>query len=226
MRSRIGALAGLLFLLGGWAGFGLAPSPPSPDASAQEWISWYTGSPGGIQASAFVGAVVVLALIVFYGATRQRVSATAADTAAVTVATVGMAVMAVGFLLSYGINSALALRISELGSDVVVFASVLSGIVAAAAQVGLAALMGGVSAQAQQTGALPRWLVVLGWIGAVVAVATSAGMAVDDGAIMTAVLLGWVLVTAWIIGVSITLWSDRSDARGASTTPEASALGT
>jgi hypothetical protein len=229
MRSRIGALGGLVFLVGGWASFGLTPPPPAPDAPAREWISWFAGSPGGIQASAVVGAVVVVALIVWFGAVHERVSAGGRSTAPLTVATIGMAMMAAGFLSGYAINSALAMRVGELSPDVVVFGSVLAGVITAAGQAGLCAVMGGITLQGQRQGSFPRWLVVVGWIGAVVALATTVGIGVDSEGIMAVVLAGWVLTSVWILGGVILLLSQGGTSDGGVhgvPAPKASALGT
>lgn len=229
MRSRIGALAGLVFLVGGWASFGLASSPPAPDAPAGEWVSWLSSNTGGIRATAVVGAVAVAALIVWFGAMRDRVSGGGGPSAPLTVATIGMAVMAVSFLTGYGINSALAMRVAELGPDVVIFGVVLSGVMSGAGQAGLCAVMGGVTLEAHQRGSLPRWMMVVGWIGAAVALLTTAGMGIDSEGIMALVLVGWVLTSVWILGGVILLFSRSGSSdvgvQGAPT-PKASALGT
>lgn len=206
MNKRTGAVAGIVSLVLSFGSFTLAPPPPAPDAATAEWVRWYTDNPGGIQSLAFVFGLTVLAFLVWFGAVRSHVWRGSDAAPLAPIATVGFAIMCVGWLTASGISSAVALRVGELGADVVVFAAVLAGVLSAAAQFGLAATMGAVSAQAHAHGTLPRWLVATGGIGAVVAIATGAGMASDGGFVMPLVYASWLVTTVWIIGISVALW--------------------
>ncbi len=206
MNKRTGAVAGIVFLVLSFASFALAPPPPAPDAATAEWVRWYTDNPGGIQALAFVFGLTVLALLVWFGSVRAHVWRGSDAAPLGPIATIGVAVMCVGWLAASGVSSSVALRIDELGADVVVFAAVLAGVLSAAAQFGLAATMGAISAQAHAHGTLPRWLVATGGIGAALAIATGAGVASDGGFVMPLVYASWLVTTIWIVGISVALW--------------------
>jgi len=231
MNTRLGALGGFTFLVLGWASMGLVPQPPGATATATEWIDWYDGSAGGIQATAFLAGIVVLALLVWFGGMRQRVWRGDDSAPWGPIATVGFALLATGQLVGAGLTSVVAMRLDELGPDLVVFSSVLVGVLYAFGQFGVAAVMGAISAEAQRTGALPRWLVVLGWAGAATSVATGAGMATENEAVMGAIFLAWIFVSVWIAGCSVVLWkgapvAERSEAPAAGrSTPVMSGLG-
>lgn len=206
MNKRTGAVAGIVFLVLSFGSFALAPPPPAPDATTADWLEWYTDNPGGIQATAFLFGLTVLAILVWFGAVRAHVWRGSDAAPLAPIATVGIAVMCVGWLTAGGISSAVAQRVDELGADVVVFAAVLAGVMSAAAQFGLAALMGAVSAQAHARGTLPRWLVAAGGIGAVMAMTTGVGVASDGGFVMPLVYASWLVTTVWIAGTSVALW--------------------
>lgn len=231
MNTRLGALGGFTFLVLGWASMGLVPETPSASATASEWIDWFAGSADGIQAYAFLSGVVVLALLVWFGAMRQQVWRGDHGNGWAPVATVGFTLLATGLLVGAGLSSVVAMRLDELGPDLVVFASVSVGVLYAFGQFGLAALMGGISAEAQRTGALPRWLVVVGWAGAVASIATGAGVATESEAVMGAIFLSWIAVSVWIAGCSVVLWkgapvAERSEAPATGrSTPAMSGLG-
>lgn len=206
MNKRTGAVAGIVSLVLSFGSFALAPPPPAPDAATADWLRWYAENPGGIQALAFVFGLTVLAFLVWFGAVRSHVWRGADAAPLAPIATVGMAIMTIGWLTASGISSAVALRVDELGADVVVFAAVLAGVLSAAAQFGLAATMGAVSAQAHAQATLPRWLVATGGIGAVLATATGVGVASDGGFVMPLVFASWLVTTVWVVGISVVLW--------------------
>lgn len=214
MNHRIGALAGFAFLLIGLVGFGVAPPPPVPDAETTEWIRWYTENPGGIQAYAYLSGVTILALLVWFGGLRAHVWRGADAAPLAPIATIGLSVLATGLLIGVGTSSAIAMRIDELGDDVVLFGSIVGGVMVGAAEFGVAALMGAVSAEARRRGSLPNWLVLLGVVGAVVAMGAAAGVATDGDFVTPAISGSWLIMTVWIVATSVVMWKGSSDSAG------------
>lgn len=206
MTTRLGAVGGFTFLALGWASMGLVPQPPGPEAGAPEWIRYFEGSTGAIQANAFIYGIVVLALLVWFGGMRRHVWGDDHTAPWGPVATVGFSLLATGLLVGAGVASVVAMRLDALDPGLVLFGSSLTGVLYAFGQFGLAAVMGGITAQAQHAGSLPRWLVVLGWVGAAASLATGAGMATASEAVLGAMFISWIAFSVWVAGSSVLLW--------------------
>lgn len=212
MNQRIGAVAGIVFIVLSLASMGIAPVPPGADGTAAEFVDWYQGSTTGIQVTAFLFGLSMVVAAVWFGYVRAHVEPNGASAPFGPVATVGMAVMAVGWILTGGISSVVAMRIDELDAGVVVLGAMLAGLANMASQFGLALLMGGVTAQAQVNRSLPRWLLVFGWLGAALALASTVGIATDSEAAEVLLFANWVPGAVWWVGVSVVLWRSGSTA--------------
>jgi hypothetical protein len=210
MNQRIGAVAGIAFIVLSLASMGLTPMPPGFDGTATEFVDWYQGSTTGIQVTAFLFGLSMVVAAVWFGYARAHVEPHGASAPFGPVATVGMAVMAVGWILTGGISSVVAMRIDELDAGVVVLGAMLAGSANMVSQFGLALLVGGVTAQAQITRSLPRWLIVFGWMGAALALVSTVGIATDSEAVELLLFANWVPGTVWWVGLSVVLWRSGS----------------
>jgi hypothetical protein len=207
MRSRIGACGALVFVVLGWGSFGLAGQPPGAGTSASGWVDWFRANAGGIRAYALVTGVVVLALGLWFGALRDLVWSRERSRLTASFSSLGLALLAVCFVASGGISSAVAMRLDDLSPEVVLFASTLVGVLNAGAQLGLAALMAGISATALTTRTLPAWMAILGFVGAAAALGSGVGVAVESDAVAAAVLASWVIVSVWLLATAWVMWT-------------------
>src|SRR5690606_7391903 len=91
MNHRIGAVAGIAFIVLSFASLTLAPPPPGLDASAAEVVDFFADNTGGLQAMGLLFAVSIAAATVWFGAVRAHVWADGHDAPWGPVATVGMA---------------------------------------------------------------------------------------------------------------------------------------
>ena len=105
MNPRIGAVAGIAFIVLSFASLALAPTPPGFDGTAEEFVDWYQGSTAGIQASGLLFGLSMVLAAVWFAFARAHVDGRVAPSTFGPVATVGMAVMAVGWIMTGGISS-------------------------------------------------------------------------------------------------------------------------
>lgn len=221
MNQRIGAVAGIAFVVLSFASLSLAPAPPGFDGTAAEFVDWYQGSTTGIEVTAFLFGLCIVLAAVWFGYARAHVAPDGADAPFGPVATVGMAVMAVGWILTGGTSSVVAMRIDELDAGVVVLGAMLAEKTNVASQFGLALLTGAVTAQGQLTRTLPRWLVVFGWLGAALALASTVGIATDSEAVDLLLLANWLPFLVWFVGLSVVLWRRGGSRRAVAAEPPA-----
>lgn len=225
MNHRIGAVAGIAFIVLSFASLTLAPPPPGLDASAAEVVDFFADNTGGLQAMALLFAVSIAAATVWFGAVRAHVWAGGDDAPWGTVATVGMAVVAVTWLLMAVLVSGVALQLDELDPSVVLFAGTLADMANFASQLGIALLALGVSAGAWERGSLPRWLVVVGGVMAALSLVSTAGFATDAGWVDATLYAAWLPFVVWFVGVSVVLWRSPEGSTAEPRRPEAVAVG-
>lgn len=206
MNQRIGAVAGIAFVVLGFASLGLAPPPPGLDDSVREVVDWYADNTGGIQAMGLMFALTITAATIWFGAVRVHVWAGHDSPPWGPVATVGMAVIAVSWTLIAAVSSAVAFRLDDLDPGIVVFGGTLADMANYVSQLGLALLALGLSAGAREHRSLPSWLVVVGGALAVLALASTAGFAVDAAWVDAAEFASWLPFIVWMVGVSVVLW--------------------
>lgn len=206
MSQRIGAAAGILFIVLSFASLGLAPPPPGLDATPAEVVEHFTDNTGGLQAMSLLFALSIAAATVWFGAVRAHVW-TGRDSAPWgPVATVGMAVVAVSWLLIGAILSATAFQLEELDPGIVLFAGTLTDMANFSSQLGIALLALGVSAGARERRSLPTWLVVVGALMAAISLLSTAGFTTDAAWVDATLYAAWLPFVVWFVGVSVVLW--------------------
>jgi hypothetical protein len=116
------------------------------------------------------------------------------------------------FALACGaIMSATAMRIDEIGDGSQVFYAVASVFIATSA-FGLVAGLSAINALSLRTKMLPQWLAYAGMLSAVLFLVGSIGTATDAGAFMVFGLIGFLVFSIWILGVSYELWKQPTTA--------------
>lgn len=206
MSQRIGAAAGILFLVLSFASLGLAPPPPGLDASAAEVVEHFADHTGGLQAMSLLFALSIAAATVWFGAVRAHVWAGGDAAPWGPVATVGMAVVAACWLLIGAVVSATAVQFERLDPETVLFAGTLTDMANFGSQLGIALLALGVSAAARERRSLPAWLVVVGAVMAAISLVSTAGFATDAAWVEVTLYASWLPFVVWFAGVSVVLW--------------------
>jgi len=205
VNPRLAALGGIVFLVLSFATFGMAPAPPAFDAPPADIVAWYADDGDGIRAIAVTFAFAVMGLVVWVAGLRDLIWADGRRTGLAGATTTGVGLVAVCWLATAGISSAVAMRIEELGDDVVVFAATIANVLSAAGQMGLVLAIGGLTLAGSACGVLPRWATVIGWIAAAAALVATGGMAIDAEAFSAVVALAWLATTVWVVALTVVL---------------------
>ena len=206
MSQRIGAAAGIVFVVLAFATLGLAPPPPGLDATPAEVVEYFTDNTGGLQAMRLLFALSIAAATVWFGAARAHVWRGGDSAPWGPVATVGMAVVAVSWLLISAILSATAVQLEDLDPGIVLFAGTVTDMANFSGQLGIALLALGVSAGAHERRSLPSWLVVVGAVMAAISLVSTAGFATDAAWVDGTLYASWLPFVVWFVGVSVVVW--------------------
>lgn len=217
--EKYAALGGVAFVVLSVVGTFMAGSPPAADDSAAEIADWFSDNAGAIQASQFVTGLGVIALIWWSGSLfRKMARAEEGRPRLSVVAIVGFVFGGVFALMCGAIMSATALRIDEIGEGAQVFYAIASVTIATSA-FGIVAALSAVNALSLRTKMLPQWLAYAGMLAAVLFLVGSIGTATDAGAFMFLGMLGFLVWSIWILGVSYEMWKHPTSATAPSPTP-------
>lgn len=210
--EQFAALGGVLFVVANLVGAAASGEPPSPDGSAAEIAAWFTDKHDGILLSQALAGIGSIGLLWWAGSLWRRLSAAEGTPRLAVVSMLGLAVSGALYLTANAMLAAAALRIDELGEASQIFFA-LNGVLLAAAGFFVATHVGATSALGLRTRALPAWLC---WLGAVDAlafvVAGVIGSSSDSGASMAIGIVSFLAWSIWTLGVSVTMWRDRSGA--------------
>jgi hypothetical protein len=204
--ERYGAGAGLLFVVLVVISSLIGGSPPAIDDSAREITKYFSDHEGAIKASAFLGGLAFTAFLFFLGSLWSRLRRPE-DTRRLATIAAGGGVATVTFaLVSFAVNSTVALRLRELGPLGARFFWTLSNIVIGMASFSIAVLVLATSIAALRAKVFPTWL---GWVGVVLSVAwlvAGLGVATDNGAIFAFGFIVFLIWLVWLLIVSFFLF--------------------
>lgn len=207
--DRLGAIAGLAAVVLLVSLFTILPALPSPDKPISEIARSAAANREGLLAGAYLGALLSGALLVFGAVVAARLRRTEENGGWWLLALCGIAGSAFGIVGNvFSVVFVRAVGHGASGNELWVgygadhWAGVLVGIPLAVFVVGAA--LGG-----RETHALPRWLVFLGALVALllaVGAGSVMGNEVDGGILGSVLVLGYVGLIVWIVGVSASLW--------------------
>jgi hypothetical protein len=211
--DRLGATAGVVAVILLVALFMVMPALPAPNHGISEIARSARANRDGLLAGAYLGTMFTAALLVFGACVSARLRRAEGEAGGWwLVSLIGAAAAAVGI-----VGNALTItfvRAVGHGADgnalwIGYGADHWLGVLVA---VPLAVFLLGTGLGARRTGALPRWLAWLALAAAAVLAvggASVVGDEVDGGVLGSVLLLGYVALTVWIIGTSVTLWRRR-----------------
>lgn len=221
MNHRLGGLAGFAFIVLTLSTLFLAPAPPDPSGPASEMAGYVREHDTGVGLQAIVFGLAALTLVAFVGAAVDRVGGPAPSGSVAGTAWVGVTLLSGGWGLSYAIGAGLGVYGDRLADDSIVAGMVMYGAAASVGGIGSVLLLGAFAGMARRTASLPRWLVNLAAIGAVVHLGTFATYVTDDDAVFSLMYLGFGLLAVWIVGVSLVLVRGSVDGGAAVTAARA-----
>jgi len=207
--DRVGAAAGIAAVLLLVSLFTMLPALPSPDKPISEIARSAAVNRDGLLAGTYLGALLSGALLVFGAVVAARLRRAEGTGGWWLIALCGIAGSAFGIVGNvFSVVFVRAVGHGASGNELWVgygadhWAGVLVGIPLAVFVVGTA--LGG-----RETRILRRWLVLLGSAVAVllaVGAGSVMGDEVDGGILGSVLLLGYVGLIVWIVGVSVSLW--------------------
>jgi hypothetical protein len=206
--DRVGAIAGIAVVLLLVSLFTVLPALPSPDKPMSEIVQSAAAHHDGLLAGAYVGALLSGALLLFGAVVAARLRrAERGGWWLIALAGIGGSafgivgnVFAVVFVRAVGHGATGTALWVGYGADH--WSGVLVGIP-------LAVFVTGTALGGRGTGALPGWLAYLGAAVALfltVGAGSVMGDEVDGGILGGVLLLGYLGLIAWIVGVSVCLW--------------------
>ena len=207
--DRLGALAGVWFVVLGVVVGVLPGKPPASDAPAADVARYFADRHGRIQAGQVVLGLAFLGAVWWFGSVwRLLCRGDNAPPRLAVIATIGLAWTGLINLTSNGLLAGAALRHDELGSSAGVYFS-FAGVLASTAALGIAAFLAALAMAGFRAAEVPRWVAVVSAVGVVVAAIASIGSGSDspifvDGANIAAfaIFALVVLATSWV------LWRD------------------
>ena len=203
--NRVGAVGGALFVVLNIAAVLVSGSPPDADGSAEDIAKWLADSSSGILANGMLAGLSIFGIAFWFGALWRKASAAEGGRPALSVtALLGLVLGGGMFLLQTVLWSAMALRDTEGGAAPVLWALAL--VAGSFAGLFTAILVVAISLLAWQTRMLPRWIVYLGALNAVIWIIAGFGATSAVTWLNALGGLGFALWGIWILGVSWELW--------------------
>jgi hypothetical protein len=182
-HERLGALTGLAAVVLFIVGFVIVfPTPPAPDAPADEVRTFYVNHQDAIRAGVAILTAGLLAFIWFLGSLSSALRSAAGSPRLATVAFGGGIIGAGFFLVALGATATAAYRPEETLPQIVRALNDLGVLIAAPAAAGFVALLAATGLVILRSSALADWL---GWISIVGAVANLGAIGIiftQDGA--------------------------------------------
>ena len=203
--ARLGAGAGLLFVLLGIASGPLLPQPPDAGADATTVLHYFAGHETRIVTASMLAAAAAVSLAFFFGALATRLVPD--RLAARAISTGGAIVVAVSVLGAIGL-AAVARSAQGLGATAALRAAfqVERGVFFVAPALGMAIVAAAAARGIARAGG-PGWLTALSAVLGLVGLGAGlAGVASGSSAVAGFGFAGFLLTIVWVLGVSITLW--------------------
>lgn len=207
--ERYGAFGGVVFVVLDVVVAVLGGEPPATDAGRSEVASYFADKGPAIEAGLWLFGIATIALVWWTGPLwRRMVRAEAGGARLAVVSVVGLALAGALSLGSASVSVAVALRIDEVGDDLLVFHT-LAVVLLAASGFGVATHLLATSVLGARTGTLPSWVVAVGVLSALGFLASAILGATASGDASSAIgVVGFALWCVWILGVSSCMWRD------------------
>ena len=186
-------------------------APPDSDATAPEIADWYADKNDNIQIGVVLVALAVIGIVWWFGSLfRYLRRAEGGEPRLSVIAAFGVLLSGAMAMIAFAINSAVAMRIADVGTDAGIFFAIQNGLLGMSA-VGDAILIAAVSAIALRTKFLPDWLAYAGAAVAVLQLVGALAIATQNTAISFVGFIAFLLWLAWIAAVSLVLIERKTE---------------
>ena len=203
--ERWGALGGILFVVMVLVSAFLPGSPPETSDSAAKIVKFFADNGDEIRWAGYIGLLATIPLYWWVSSVWRLMRRGEGGSPRLTVIALGGAVFsAVTAAVAAVILAVVPLvGLNSVGPNGARFFYVLSANLGVTPLIGIAALIGAFSAVIIRSGVLP---VVLGWLGALIALIAVVGAAVvatTNDTLFTISVIGFALASLWVLIVSI-----------------------
>lgn len=214
--ERYGALGGVVFVVLDVVVAVLGGEPPATDAAPSEVARYFTEKGSAIEAGLWLFGLASMALVWWSGSLwRTMVRAEAGRARLAVVSVVGLTLAGALSFSSSAVSVSAALRVDDVGEDLVVFHT-LAVLLLAASGFGVATHLLATSILGARTSTLPSWVVGVGILSATGFVGSAILGATGRGDASTAIgLVGFGLWCVWILAVSVSMWREPRAVDGA-----------
>ena len=206
--EQYGAAAGLIFVILVVVGALISGAPPSPDDSVRHIANYYEDHTAALKTGAFLTGLAGVAFLWFLGSVWSTLRRSDDTRRLATIATGGGIVGLILAFASFAVNATVALAVDTTGATASVnpkFMYLLSGVIAAMGNFGIAVFVAAVGVAALRTAVFPPALgwaslvIALGWIVGGLVVVSTASTFFTIGFIVFLVWLAWVLIVSFFL---------------------------
>lgn len=205
--EKYAALGGVAFVVLNVAGSIAQGAPPAADDSNDEVLKWFADNESGIKAASLLGALSIVGLVWWFGSLWRRMSSAERGRHRLSVvALIGLVGSGALFSASLAILSTVAIQVDEVGADSAKFFFVFSSVLLSVAGAFLATHLAAISALGIRTAFIPKWVSMMGLLGALLFLASTIGTTTDADLVMFTGFAGFIAWSIWIVGVSVHMW--------------------
>lgn len=184
--------------------------PPDANAGGADIADWYADTNTNLQIAAALIALAVTGIVWWFGSLwRYMRRAEGGEPRLSLIAAFGALFSGSMAMIAFAINSAVAMRIGQVGDDAGIFFGIQNTLLGMSA-VGDLILIAAVSIIAIRTKFLPDWLAYGGVAVAAVQLVGAAVVATQNAAISFIGFIAFLLWLAWIVAVSLVLYERKA----------------
>ena len=200
-------LGGAIFVVLNVVGGILMGTLPQSGDTDEEVYAWFVDKESGIRTGTLLGAISIIALLLWFGSLWRRMSK--AEEGNHRMAVVSLAGLVGGgalFAASASVQSAVAIQIDNLDPADVRFFWVLSAVLLSMSGAFIFAHLFSTSILALRTGFIPKWNALLGFLPAALFLVSTLGAYDDTDLPMITGGIGFITWAIWILAASFNLW--------------------
>lgn len=200
-------LGGAVFVILNVIGAILMGTLPTKDDTDEEVYAWFLDKESGIRTATLLGAVSIIALLLWFGSLWRRMAKAEGSNHRLSVVSLaGLVGSGALWAASTGIQSATAIRIEQLDPVPVGFFWVMSTVLLSMGGAFLFAHLFATNILALRTKFLPKWNALLGFVPAVLFLVSTLGAMDESDLPMITGGIGFIVWAIWILATSFHMW--------------------
>ncbi len=200
-------LGGALFVVLNVVGAIMQGALPTADDSNEEVLEWFVDKESGIRTGVLLGALSIIALLLWFGSLWRRMSRAEEGNHRLSVVSLaGLTGSGVMFAASSAVLSTVAIRVDDFEAGGVRFFYTMSTVLLSMGGAFLFLHLFATNLLALRTKFLPKWNALLGFVPAALFLVSTFGTMTDEDVPMFAGGIGFILWSIWILATSFHMW--------------------